>query len=77
MHGNVFERCQDRYGAYGSEKVITDPTGPASGIQRVLRGGAFNFQPGFVRSAFRNYVPTGYRYYFFVFRLARTYDLSP
>ena len=76
MYGNVWEWCQDRYryGAYGSEKVITDPTGPASGSRRVLRGGAFYVPPFVVRSADRGYFrpswPSGLGD---GFRLARTF----
>jgi len=77
MHGNVFEWCQDRYGAYGSEKVITDPTGAASGEYRVLRGGAFTYRPGLVRSADRTITQPAGRTRGGGFRLARTYDLSP
>ena len=77
MHGNVFEWCQDWSEVYGSEKVITDPTGPASGIRRVLRGGAFYFLPKYVRSANRGNNQPGYRNLVHGFRLARTYDLSP
>ncbi|MFN0059813.1 MAG: formylglycine-generating enzyme family protein [Planctomycetota bacterium] len=36
--GNVQEWCQDRYGAYTSSPAV-DPTGPAIGSLRVVRGG--------------------------------------
>ena len=38
MSGNVWEWCLDRYGDY-SAGAQTNPTGPASGFDRVLRGG--------------------------------------
>ena len=38
MHGNVSEWCQDWYGSY-SEGPVTDPKGPSSGTDRVMRGG--------------------------------------
>ena len=73
MHGNVWEWCQDWYGDYGNEKVVIDPTGPASGIYRVLRGGAFiGRPPKYVRSAARTYVQPAYRGLGSGFRLART-----
>ena len=40
MSGNVFEFCQDWFGAYGSE-AVTDPTGPETGAKRVARGGSW------------------------------------
>jgi formylglycine-generating enzyme required for sulfatase activity len=38
MHGNVSEWCQDLYGPYPESPAI-DPKGPASGKDRVMRGG--------------------------------------
>ncbi len=77
MHGNVWEWCQDWYGDYDLQ-VVSDPTGPASGIRRVLRGGAFSYRPRLVRAAIRynSFRPDG-RSLSFGFRLARTYPLSP
>lgn len=40
MSGNVNEWCSDWYGDYGSEPQ-TNPTGPASGLYRVYRGGSW------------------------------------
>ena len=40
MHGNVKEWCQDWLGAYPSG-AVTDPSGPASGSSRVVRGGSW------------------------------------
>ena len=78
MHGNVYEWCQDRYGPYERLQVVSDPIGPASGSRRVLRGGAFAYQPKYVRAAARYYDdPPDDRNLYFGFRLARTYPLSP
>lgn len=40
MIGNVWEWCNDRYGSY-DEREKKDPTGPTSGIDRVVRGGSW------------------------------------
>lgn len=38
MHGNVSEWCQDWYGSY-PDRPVSDPGGPVSGVERVIRGG--------------------------------------
>ena len=52
MHGNVVEWCLDWYGAYGG--ATTDPTGPASGSDRLLRGGSCYDDARYCRSAVRD-----------------------
>ena len=53
MHGNVWEWCADRYGNY-STTAVTDPTGPTSGSDRVLRGGGWDDGADYCRSANRS-----------------------
>jgi formylglycine-generating enzyme required for sulfatase activity len=78
MHGNVREWCQDWYAPYGSEKVVSDPMGPAQGKYRSLRGGAFNSQPKIVRSASRLIgLPPIAKRFNVGFRVVRTYSVSP
>jgi formylglycine-generating enzyme required for sulfatase activity len=52
MHGNVMEWCQDLYGAYESG-AVTDPVGPPSGLNRVMRGGSWNRSATICRSVDR------------------------
>ena len=70
LHGNVYEWCWDWYGAYAAE-AQADPVGPAAGNSRVLRGGAFNYGPWFLRSAVRGRDVPGNRDRNVGFRCAR------
>ena len=71
MHGNVWEWCEDWEADY-PKGAVTDPKGPATGENRVLRGGSFFFSGSAARSSFRLNFSPSYRYYNFGFRLVRT-----
>jgi hypothetical protein len=58
MLGNVWEWQSDWYGDYTSS-AQTNPTGPGSGSNRVLRGGAWLFNSFNVRSSNRYYSTPG------------------
>jgi formylglycine-generating enzyme required for sulfatase activity len=53
MHGNVVEWCHDRYGDYPRGDVI-DPAGPNWGTRHVARGGGWNSNALYCRSAVRH-----------------------
>jgi formylglycine-generating enzyme required for sulfatase activity len=69
MHGNVWEWCQDRYGALPGGSVI-DPQEPIAGLNRVFRGGSWGVAASRCRSAYRVWNKPSYRDYTVGFRVA-------
>ncbi len=62
MSGNVWEWCLDRYGSdYYKKSPNKNPTGPASGSIRVLRGGSWNCDSRGCRAAGRGGGRPSYR----------------
>ena len=53
MSGNVKEWCQEWYGSYSSDSQ-TNPTGPATGSLRVLRGGSWLDDARYCRLSYRS-----------------------
>ena len=61
MQGNVLEYCSDFYDEKAYSKTgttITDPKGPESGEEPVVRGGNYSFDAKDLRAAARGYTKT-------------------
>jgi formylglycine-generating enzyme required for sulfatase activity len=69
LAGNAWEWVADAYGAYSGEDQ-TNPTGPADGDERILRGGSWAYYPPFLRTAHRYPVPPTADYLAVGFRCA-------
>jgi formylglycine-generating enzyme required for sulfatase activity len=75
MHGNVREWCLDSYALYSST-AITDPF-VTGGLYRVFRGGCWNDNSAFCRSAIRNDYNSGYAIGYIGFRVVLAPILVP
>ena len=71
MSGNVFEWCWDWEGDYANGDV-TDPVGASSGLNRVTRGGCWEYDASHCRASFRRLFSPGYRGSNLGFRLVRS-----
>jgi formylglycine-generating enzyme required for sulfatase activity len=69
ISGDIWEWCRDWYGPYPGGS-LTDPAGPASGTDRVNRGGSFGSGPRDERSANRAKNPQAEASAYRGFRLA-------
>ena len=70
--GNVWEWTADWMGPYGKD-ALTDPAGPATGEERVLRGGAWNASKAdWLRPSYRYSEPAEAKTHVIGFRCARS-----
>ena len=68
---NVHEWCSDWYGQdYYSESAVENPQGPATGLRRASRGGAWRHHIKIARCAARSSLPPDFRYADYGFRVA-------
>lgn len=75
MSGNVIEWCWDWYSSsYYSSSPQDNPTGPAIGSVRVVRGGSWSSSAIYCRVAYRGNNYPSYSGYYIGFRLCRSAD---
>lgn len=74
MHGNVWEWCEDAWFDNYQDAPVDGAARRSANtsVSRVLRGGSWGYQPGFLRSASRDRYAPDIRGRNYGFRLART-----
>jgi formylglycine-generating enzyme required for sulfatase activity len=70
MAGNIYEWMADWYGPY-SRVPQTNPTGPESGLEHIIRGGSWGDDPAHIRSAVRSHINSDFWMNFIGFRCVR------
>ena len=70
MTGNVWEWVEDWYGEY-SGRSVENPTGPAEGEEKVLRGGSWYSSAEYLVAFYRDRGRPDHWYDYFGFRCAR------
>lgn len=73
LAGNLWEWCHDLWSCDLGAATTTDPTGPTTGGNRVLRGGSWSSETNMYRSAARSdFTSPDYPSFLVGFRIART-----